>query len=84
MGLEQMLATIEKLLKSRNKAERDIAARFVKQKAQERQDKINERQQYLLELARFGRDELDARFFDPKTGKKYRMKEDDTYVEADD
>ena len=77
-------AESEKLLKSRNKAERDIVSRFVKQKAQERQDKNREDQQYYLELARFARDELDARFFDPTTGKKYRMKEDDTYVEADD
>lgn len=57
---------IEKLLKSTNKTERDIAARFVKQKAQERQDKINKRQQYLLELARFARDELDAKWMDAR------------------
>ena len=75
---------IEKLLKSKKKSERDAAARFVRQKAQERQDRLNEHQQYLLELARFARDELDAEFIDPKTGKKYRMKEDDTYEEAND
>ena len=75
---------ITRLLRSENKEERDAAARFVQEKSQERQNQIGYHREYLLELARYARDEMDMRFRDPKTGKRYRMKEDDTFEEVDD